>query len=95
VALFSSLRADKFKSVAGGGGGSVPKLYMPVWSLDESVRCVIALHQLGMTNETVGKRFEVVKGSVSTTATTSGRSRSTVLFMVARLAPFGPRTGFL
>jgi hypothetical protein len=42
---------------------SVPKLYMPVWSLDESVRCVIALPQLGMTKETVEKRFEVFGGS--------------------------------
>jgi hypothetical protein len=64
VALFGSLRADRFKGFAGGGGGSVPKLYMPVWSLDESVRCVIALPQLGMTTtETVEKRFEVFGGS--------------------------------
>jgi len=63
VALFSSLRIDKFKGFAGGGGGSVPKLYMPVWSLDESVRCVIALPQLGMTKEIVEKRFEVFGGS--------------------------------
>ncbi len=63
VALFSSLRADKFKGFAGVGGGSVPLLYMPVWTLDEASRCVSQLPQLGMTKREVAVRFTAFGGS--------------------------------
>jgi hypothetical protein len=63
IALFSSLKTDKFKGFAGGGSGSVPLLYMPVWTLDEAERCVDALPQLSMTKEEVAGRFEAFGGS--------------------------------
>uniref|UniRef100_A0A7S2SGY0 Uncharacterized protein n=1 Tax=Mucochytrium quahogii TaxID=96639 RepID=A0A7S2SGY0_9STRA len=63
IVLFSSLRTDKFKGFAGGGGGSVPLLYMPVWTLDEAEKCVEALPQLSMSKETVAGRFKEFGGS--------------------------------
>ena len=63
IALFSSLKTDKFKGFAGGGSGSVPQLYMPVWTLDEAERCVEALPQLTMSKEEVASRFNTFGGS--------------------------------
>ncbi len=76
VALFSSLRADKFKGFAGGGGGSVPLLHMPVRTLNEASRCVSALPQLGMTKREVAERFTAFGGCAC--FSTPGNTRATI-----------------
>lgn len=65
VALFSSLRTDKFKDLARGGGGDVPLLYMPPWTLEEAQRCAYALkNEIQLKNEEdVKQRFDIFGGS--------------------------------
>jgi len=64
VALFSSLRSDKFKTFAGGGPGNVPKLYMPPWTLDEALQCANALEsELQLDQEEIKRRFDMFGGS--------------------------------
>jgi len=65
VALFSSLRTDKFKAFARGGGGNVPLLFMPPWTLDEAQRCAYGLkNEIQLKNEEdVKQRFDMFGGS--------------------------------
>jgi len=65
VALFSSLRTDKFKTFARGGGGNVPLLFMPPWTLDEAQGCAYGLkNEIQLKNEEdVKQRFDMFGGS--------------------------------
>jgi hypothetical protein len=64
VALFSSMRRDKFKGLLGGGGGEVATLFMPTWEQDEAVQCAHDLKdELKLTQSDVERRFEIFGGS--------------------------------
>ncbi len=63
MALFSSLRVEKFKGLAGGENGTLPLLYMSMWPLDEAERCVAVLPQLCMADIEVSECFKVFGGS--------------------------------
>jgi hypothetical protein len=40
VVIFTSFRPDKVKGFADGASGAVMRLYMPPWTVEETVACI-------------------------------------------------------
>jgi len=86
VALFSSMRSDKFKGLLGGGGGEVVSLFMPPWDLDEAVQCAAGLsEELGLSQDDVERRFAMFGGSARSLFRTERASWTDVDFALRKV----------
>ena len=63
VVIFTSFRPDKVKGFADGASGAVMRLYMPPWTVEETVACINSWSGFAISEAEVRQRFAKYGGS--------------------------------